>query len=99
MAWEDVANKVTFEQRPEASEGASPEIFQAEKKHPRQKRPRTECAWHIWNTVSKAGEAESRETGGSCRRQEKEHRTLRAITQWPGQEATGGGEQRGMCLT
>ena len=29
------------------------------------------------------------------RRQEKEDSTLRAITQWPGQEAAGGGEQWG----
>ena len=38
MVWEDVANKMTFEQRPEGSEGASPGTFQAEKKHPRQRK-------------------------------------------------------------
>lgn len=52
MAWEDVANKVTFEQRPEASEGASPEIFQAEKKHPRQRKGPEQSVLGISGTQS-----------------------------------------------
>lgn len=96
MDWEDLANKMTFEQRPE-------EVKVQALGHSRQRRniPGKEKSQ---NRVCLACLEHSQQgwRGGVTgdrwklqRRQGTEYSTLRAITQWPGWEATGGGEQRG----